>query len=594
MKSRTSFFNPTVFAKNLTRFAPAWGLYTIGLLMCLVLLGEGGVAHSLYRGLGQSITLMALANLGYALICALLLFGDLYNSRMCNALHAMPLRRECWFGTHLVSALVFNLIPTAVMTLGALIPSGWSEMVDAWQIPLYWFLGSNLQFIFFFGLTLVCVFCAGNRFAMATIYGILNFASVIGFWMVDTLYTPLVYGVATELEPFQLFSPFVRMVDSEYITTSRILDETITGPYGMEYIYHGEFAVTGDWKYLWVCAGVGAILILAALQMYRKRKLESAGDFVAIGIVAPVFQVVYTLIVGCMFQFVVDDMFGLTRMPVFLVVGLAVGWFTGRMLLERNVRVFRVKNFLGFATLTGVLALTLAVTMLDPLGIETWLPETDAVESVTIYTNHGSYHWDELVLEEEVDIETVRKLHEEGFTQRIDETSWMYGSDAEAYDAVPVTIQYKMKNGTVRSRYYYYWTHEESGKTLASYFSRVEAVFGVENPTVELLRNRETGWGYYHEAMRVALEGADVDLEGLMAAMIADCEAGTMAQHYTFGRGYTDLFNLSLMVEKVDKASGEIITEWKDIEIDANDAHCVAWLEAQGVDVQSIIALGNG
>ena len=29
MKSRISFFNATVFKKNLTRFAPAWGLYTV-------------------------------------------------------------------------------------------------------------------------------------------------------------------------------------------------------------------------------------------------------------------------------------------------------------------------------------------------------------------------------------------------------------------------------------------------------------------------------------------------------------------------------------------------------------------------------------
>ena len=33
MKSRTSFFNPTALKKNLTRFAPAWALYGIGLLL---------------------------------------------------------------------------------------------------------------------------------------------------------------------------------------------------------------------------------------------------------------------------------------------------------------------------------------------------------------------------------------------------------------------------------------------------------------------------------------------------------------------------------------------------------------------------------
>ena len=29
MKSRTSFFNPTVLKKDLLRYAPVWGLYTV-------------------------------------------------------------------------------------------------------------------------------------------------------------------------------------------------------------------------------------------------------------------------------------------------------------------------------------------------------------------------------------------------------------------------------------------------------------------------------------------------------------------------------------------------------------------------------------
>ena len=33
MKLRTSFFDKTVFFKNVTRFAPVWGLYSLGLLM---------------------------------------------------------------------------------------------------------------------------------------------------------------------------------------------------------------------------------------------------------------------------------------------------------------------------------------------------------------------------------------------------------------------------------------------------------------------------------------------------------------------------------------------------------------------------------
>ena len=64
-----------------------------------------------------NLQLMGLVNLLFAPLVAMLLFGDLYNSRMCNALHAMPVRRETLFLTNVVSGLLFSMIPTAVMAL---------------------------------------------------------------------------------------------------------------------------------------------------------------------------------------------------------------------------------------------------------------------------------------------------------------------------------------------------------------------------------------------------------------------------------------------------------------------------------------------
>ena len=112
MKSRTSFFDATVFKKNFTRFAPAWILYTLGLLMCLMLL-TSGPNYFFPDNLSESLMLMPIAGAVFALLCALLLFGDLFNSRMCYALHAMPQRRETYFITHWVTGLTFNAIATA-------------------------------------------------------------------------------------------------------------------------------------------------------------------------------------------------------------------------------------------------------------------------------------------------------------------------------------------------------------------------------------------------------------------------------------------------------------------------------------------------
>ena len=69
MKLRTSFFNTTVFKKDLTRFSPAWALYTVGLFMMLAvctdasetpanLIGISDKKGSLQKGKDADIVIM--------------------------------------------------------------------------------------------------------------------------------------------------------------------------------------------------------------------------------------------------------------------------------------------------------------------------------------------------------------------------------------------------------------------------------------------------------------------------------------------------------------------------------------------------------
>ena len=195
MKLRTSFFDKTVFLKNVTRFAPVWGLYSLGLVMALMTMASSDLEYWQVDALGESIQLMPLVNMGYALVCAMLLFGDLYNSRMCNALHALPLRRECWFSTNVISGLAFAIVPNLVMTLIAIPLCASSIVTDGWQVPLYWLLGSCLQFIAFFGIAVFSIFCAGSRFASLVVYGIVNFFPMVVYWLLSSLYEPLMPGI---------------------------------------------------------------------------------------------------------------------------------------------------------------------------------------------------------------------------------------------------------------------------------------------------------------------------------------------------------------------------------------------------------------
>ena len=58
MKSRTSFFNKTVFKKDLTRFAPAWGVCTILMLLALISMADRSFAYYRLQNVRDSITMM--------------------------------------------------------------------------------------------------------------------------------------------------------------------------------------------------------------------------------------------------------------------------------------------------------------------------------------------------------------------------------------------------------------------------------------------------------------------------------------------------------------------------------------------------------
>ena len=176
MKSRTSFFHKTVFKKDLTRFAPVWGVYLIFLL--LVTVGISGERFAYYRlqNVRECITAFAWINLIYAAVVAQMIFGDLYNSRMCNALHSLPLRRESWFTTHVASGIACSLLPSLA---AALIALPVLRLESGWMAIFWWLLASELQYLFFFGIAVLCVMLSGNRLGQIAGYGILHFAGLM-------------------------------------------------------------------------------------------------------------------------------------------------------------------------------------------------------------------------------------------------------------------------------------------------------------------------------------------------------------------------------------------------------------------------------
>jgi ABC-2 type transport system permease protein len=507
MKSRTSFFNATALRKNLIRFTPAWGLY--GLFLLLVVLNSGTLNEwDFAEGMQISIVLMAVVNFFYALLCTQLIFGDLYDSRMCNALHAMPLRREGWFLTNVVSGLLFSLIPNAATTLISLVICG-----EFWMTPILWLCAVTMQFLFFFGVAVFSGYLVGNRFAMALVYFILNGFSIILYWLVFSIFEPMLYGVTIPADVFVDFCPVVKLCTFEYVYVS----------------FAGWNFETG-WVFLGLCMGLGIVALGLALLCYRKRNLETAGDFAATKPVGIVFLILYTICGGAcchgFFSIFVGD-----ENEIFLYLGLAIGFFTGLMLLKRTVKVFRLKSFLGFGAVVLAMILSVVIVRTDLLGIVGWLPKTDEIASVSITTYRVT--GDRLTLTEAEDLEKILQIHRYGLENR------NAGSDSKR--DTKVTLTYTLKSGAVRQREYYVNVGTACGDMLRFYLSRPEMVLGdIYGKLDEFkLQGVELPDG---KAFIVSAEA----LRALMDAIEADCAGGDLAQDWAYTEDYGDQYWINL------------------------------------------------
>ena len=612
MRSKTSCFNKTVFRKNLLRFAPIWGVYTLCLVVgILILYGNGGAMKQFHfaQNMTELVEIMAVVNLLYAPIVAQLLFGDLYSSRMCNMLHAFPLKRESWFLTHVVSGFAFSLVPTLIMALLATPLLADSLFEGAVSLGWWIFLASNLQFVCFFGMAVFCVMVVGNRFTMLAAYGLLNAGAAIAWWLIDTVYTPMLYGIVTPTQLMNHLTPMYHMTNFPYIQTSADL-------YQLREVYGEQlkgavvtFTITENWWRLWMLAGVGLAFSLLGLVLYKIRNLECAGSAVAFPVLRPVFEVLCAVFVAAAAQFFLINFLGLgQRNFLILTVGLVVGWFIGKMLTEHTTRVFNLKNCCGLAALAAAVAVSLWLTHVDLLNIETRLPETEKIK----YIQFGGHKYTD-----REDIDQLLQLHAAALDQRAEEAGvytlvdgeWVLGfADTDPKDpgnrytyVDSARLIYEMENGKLINRRYNIWmdnaeVSSEAGRIAKSYLTRWETindrtvkVSGVEYNRLDLVLQDLKGiYVDYMEDQDLQKKLAtEANVRSLIAAIQADCAEGTMAQNYMYHTGsfrmedeyaeagYRDFPELGISI------SGDKYTWW--VSVFPDSVNTLRWLESRGV-----------
>ena len=511
MKLKTSFFDLTTFKKNLTRFAPVWALYLIGMLLILTSSYYGSYDYFAKNSLPGMVKAFGVVNICYALVCALMLFGDLYNTRMCYSLHTQPARREALFVSHFAAALCFSIVPNAVATLYLM-----AQLQAYWFLALYWLLAVTVQFLFFFSVASACALAVGNRIGMIALYLVANFFTMIAYWIVSTLYLPYLPGVVLNFNDFSLLCPTVHLFNWSYFQFEAV--QTVQGTTGYLQTFYEYAGLGSGWGYLAILGLLGLGFAALAIFLYRARHLESAGDFVAFRKLSPVVCVVLTLCIAVGFAFFGQVMSG--GLMVWLAVGLVVGWFGSRMLIERRVKVFHKKAFVGLGILAAVLAVGFMAVQYDVFGIVHFVPPVDQVESVTIsnFRNSNSLYYDEMylgsritvTLEEEEQIEDIRKAHADILSRM----------NVQPQKGHTVTIQYKLKSGRTVTRSYTTHANGTNYEIFRGYFYTPQSMLGY------------TDWDAYVKGMEaISTDGMEIPqacFEEFLLALRADCGQGNV------------------------------------------------------------------
>ena len=597
MHSKTPFLHKTLFIKNITRFLPLWGGYLLCLLLGATTLPNKEDNFFLVTSLSGLHEAMAPIGMVLAFLTVQALFGDLYDPRLCATLHAMPLDRGVIYRTGVVSGLLFSLVPTAILAVILLFPLSQVAVPNACLLALSWWVYAGGYYLFFFGSGVVCAVLAGNRLGQAALYGIVNLGGTLMYFLVDQIFEPLLYGFVTPERPFTRLSPGVY----GWLYDAIKVDYTWTHP-----VVDGSYTLVPElWRYVLAVAIVGLLLILAGGRLYRRRDLEKAGDFLAWQSLQPVVLVAISLCAGAALPFLCKELFYRSAQwlsYLLLAVGISVGWFAGKMLLERTVWVFRPRNFLGLGILAAVLAVSLGLTKLDVLGIENRMPDPQKVVSVSIDRGQS---------DDPAFLEQVLTLHTLALENRVPpELMGEAGINDDRY-VDTLRIFYNLENGDVMARTYSFLVDSPTGEAARQLLSSPPCVFDmlrqsddddyVTEQTVLDFSGEPVSISLFYDKSRLSPSSEFMTrqtVDKLLSATLADCRAGTMVRNLTYhptvtgedGKIHFVSFPMNLVVKAPDPEVGKEGTRSLFVEFSLDSANTLAVLEEIGITREALMA----
>ena len=273
-----------------------------------------------------------------SLITAMLCFNFLMNHREAVMLHSLPIRRE----SHLISAAVsgFILLGAPIIMGGFLFFIVYGSAGYFFPIQALHWTAANLSIaVLSFGIAAFFAMLTGNSIA----HGILTLIFINLPLMVESIVLyycdRFLFGYVERMPITLHFNPIFHVTNYLNLVTTGYL-------YGL-----AQYVIS-----LLLFILIGALFLFFAALLYRRRKVESAGDIIAIRQIRPFLRYGAALAFSFLFGFISVNAFERSRDVIaweigFSVFGGAFGFFAAEMFIRRTINVFKryYKGAVGFA-----------------------------------------------------------------------------------------------------------------------------------------------------------------------------------------------------------------------------------------------------
>jgi ABC-2 type transport system permease protein len=475
MKSKISFFNKTMFWKNVTLYWPIWTIYLLALLILVpgqlwtsfhakMRYSQDGILAAydhlniMYQSLNIGTTILFAFLM--SIITGMALYNYLYVAKTTNMIHALPVTRGELYGTNVISGLLFMLVPEVIAFVGGVLVCLSLQVSNVEYLGM-WLLVTMGVSVLFYSIVTFCAMLTGQMMALPIYTFVIQFICLGVYQILTHAVTFLGYGLSRgSIENFKLMwlSPLYYLLEHVYFRSHM----TLVGDSYQADIMQLQGGSIVAWYLL-----LALVLFIAAYLLYRKRSLEHAGDLVAVAAVKPIFRwgvgCAGGVLLAVWAESFFEEIFGTAPktavFAVFFVAGILC-FFIAEMLVKKNFRVFKKQAVRECALFVVFLAAAVGATVGYVHVKEQYVPEVSEISEVKVY---GSYP---LTLTEEDDVAYVAKLHKFLTTHAKEYRD----VDFQLNDYWWLQFTYTLNDGSTVARSYAIPINEESQAAFADFY----------------------------------------------------------------------------------------------------------------------------